>query len=119
MENKLKDPVAIEKKQNFRSIGYKKLNDLYETFVHQKELSAEQKYFPSVYMPSGTSSNASTSSAPPATMPKSTTLKHDVQKCVLMYDDFVNIDEIEKVKRESMDVQENLLKRIKILENDF
>ncbi|GJQ94356.1 hypothetical protein Tco_0005495 [Tanacetum coccineum] len=33
MENKLKDPIAIEKKQNFRSINYKKLNALYEMFV--------------------------------------------------------------------------------------
>ncbi|GJS70595.1 hypothetical protein Tco_0703436 [Tanacetum coccineum] len=50
------------------------------------------------------------------------TLKHDVEKCVLMCNDLVNdksLDEIEKVKRESIDVEENLLKRIKILENDF
>ncbi|GJY10844.1 hypothetical protein Tco_0379029 [Tanacetum coccineum] len=40
-------------------------------------------------------------------------LKHDVEKCVLMCNDFVNVtslDEIEKVKRESIDVQKNLLK---------
>ncbi|GJT29322.1 hypothetical protein Tco_0909597 [Tanacetum coccineum] len=85
------------------------LNALYETFVPQKELSAEQKYFPSVSMTSGTSSNASTSSPPPATMPKS---------MICGVNDNSN-DEIEKVKRESIDVQENLLKRIKILENDF
>ncbi|GJQ92610.1 hypothetical protein Tco_1064508 [Tanacetum coccineum] len=55
MENKLKDTIAIEKKQNFRSIDYKKLNALYEMFVRQKEFSTEQKYFPSVSMTSGTS----------------------------------------------------------------
>ncbi|GJT33003.1 hypothetical protein Tco_0923422 [Tanacetum coccineum] len=50
MENKLKDPIAIEKKQNFHSIDYKKLKTLYEMFVPQKELSAEQKYFPHNYL---------------------------------------------------------------------
>ncbi|GJU95430.1 hypothetical protein Tco_1320186 [Tanacetum coccineum] len=43
MENKLKDPVAIEKKQNVHTIHYNKLNALYEDFVRQKELSAKQK----------------------------------------------------------------------------
>nr|GEX55923.1 hypothetical protein [Tanacetum cinerariifolium] len=43
MENKLKDPVAIEKKQNVHTIDYNKLNALYQNFVPQKELSAEQK----------------------------------------------------------------------------
>ncbi|GJY70602.1 hypothetical protein Tco_0474305 [Tanacetum coccineum] len=60
MQNKLKDPIAIEKKQNFLSIDYKKLNALYETFVLQVELSAEQKYFSSVSTTSETSSNAIT-----------------------------------------------------------
>ncbi|GKB70628.1 hypothetical protein Tco_0932040 [Tanacetum coccineum] len=72
MENKLKDPIAIEKKQNFRPIDYGKLN-------------------------------------------------HDVEKYVLMCFGSMNDDltvEIEKVKRESNDVQENLHKRIKILEYD-
>ncbi|GKE05401.1 retrovirus-related pol polyprotein from transposon TNT 1-94 [Tanacetum coccineum] len=149
MENKMKDPIAIEKKQNLCSIDYKNLNALYETFVPQVELSAEQKYFSSVSTTSETSSNASTSSSPPTTMPSSsklmkhfhkmetdfeksftlleinstlkTTLKHDVEKCVLMSNDFVNdnsLNEIEKVKRESVDVQENLHIRIKILEYD-
>ncbi|GKA36609.1 hypothetical protein Tco_0723174 [Tanacetum coccineum] len=87
MENKPKDPIAIEKKQNFSPIDYKKLNALYEMLVPQLELSAEQKYFSSVYMTSGTSSHASTSSSPPATMPKSSnimkhfhTMEHDFEK---------------------------------------
>ncbi|GJT97982.1 hypothetical protein Tco_1093500 [Tanacetum coccineum] len=33
MENKLKDLIAIKKKQNFRPVNYGKLNDLYEIFV--------------------------------------------------------------------------------------
>ncbi|GJY22520.1 integrase, catalytic region, zinc finger, CCHC-type containing protein [Tanacetum coccineum] len=54
MENKLKDPIAIEKKQNFHPIDYGKLNDLYETFVPQVELSREQTYFPKASTSSGT-----------------------------------------------------------------
>ncbi|GJS60326.1 hypothetical protein Tco_0655110 [Tanacetum coccineum] len=49
------------------------------------------------------------------------TFKHDVEKCVLMCFGSMDDDltaEIEKVKRESNDVQENLHKRIKILEYD-
>ncbi|GJV32031.1 hypothetical protein Tco_1392431 [Tanacetum coccineum] len=47
------------------------------------------------------------------------TLKHDIGKCVLMCNDSMNDDlttEIEKFKRKSIDVQENLHKRTKILE---
>ncbi|GKA07025.1 hypothetical protein Tco_0686249 [Tanacetum coccineum] len=50
------------------------------------------------------------------------TLTHDVEKYSLMCSESKNDklnDEIEKVKSESKDVYENLLKRIKILENDF
>ncbi|GKA88551.1 hypothetical protein Tco_0810315 [Tanacetum coccineum] len=50
------------------------------------------------------------------------TLTHDVEKCVLIHSESKNDNlnvEIEKVKSESKDVQENLLKRIKIIENDF
>ncbi|GJZ16667.1 hypothetical protein Tco_0552790 [Tanacetum coccineum] len=46
MKNKMKDPIVIEKKQNVSTIDSNKLNALYEDFVPQKELSAEQKYFP-------------------------------------------------------------------------
>ncbi|GKC11927.1 hypothetical protein Tco_1008709 [Tanacetum coccineum] len=59
MKNKMKDPIAIEKKQNVCTIDYKKLNALYEDFVPQKDLSAEQKYFPSSFISSENSSNAS------------------------------------------------------------
>nr|GEV99729.1 hypothetical protein [Tanacetum cinerariifolium] len=58
MKNKLKDLIAIEKKQNVCIIDYKKLNALYEDFVPQKELYAEQKYFPS-FISSENLSNAS------------------------------------------------------------
>ncbi|GKB66717.1 hypothetical protein Tco_0928129 [Tanacetum coccineum] len=58
---KMKDPIAIEKKQNLCTINYKKLNALHEDFVPQKELSAEQKYFPSSFISSENSSNACSS----------------------------------------------------------
>ncbi|GJX26491.1 retrovirus-related pol polyprotein from transposon TNT 1-94 [Tanacetum coccineum] len=44
LKNKMKDPIAIENKQNVCTINYKRLNALYEDFVPQKELSAEQKF---------------------------------------------------------------------------
>ncbi|GKD43441.1 hypothetical protein Tco_1268086 [Tanacetum coccineum] len=64
MENNLKDPIAIGKKQNVRIINYNKLNALYEDFVPQKELSAEQKYFSSTYIPSENPSSVKTSTSP-------------------------------------------------------
>ncbi|GJV61884.1 copia protein [Tanacetum coccineum] len=86
MENKLKDPIAIEKKQNVRTIDYNKLNALYEDFVPQKELSGEQKYFSSTFIPSENPSNARTSTStfetkpPLASMPSSNTMKLYLEK---------------------------------------
>nr|GEU43404.1 putative Gag-Pol polyprotein [Tanacetum cinerariifolium] len=59
MKMKMKDPIAIEKKLNVCTIDYTKLNALYDDFVQHKELSAEQKYFPSSYISSENPSNAS------------------------------------------------------------
>ncbi|GJS16785.1 retrovirus-related pol polyprotein from transposon TNT 1-94 [Tanacetum coccineum] len=61
MKNKMKDPIAIEKKQNVCTTDYTKLNALYENFIPQKKLSVEQKYFPSSFISSENSSNASSS----------------------------------------------------------
>ncbi|GKE73060.1 hypothetical protein Tco_1535101 [Tanacetum coccineum] len=50
------------------------------------------------------------------------TLTHEVEKCVLMQSEYKNDDldvEIEKIKSESKDIQDNLLKQIKIREHDF
>ncbi|GJT95219.1 copia protein [Tanacetum coccineum] len=52
MTEKMNDPIAIANKQSCWTINYKKLNALYEDFVPQKELSVEQKYFPSSSIPS-------------------------------------------------------------------
>ncbi|GJU01152.1 hypothetical protein Tco_1111490 [Tanacetum coccineum] len=69
MKNKMKDPIAIEKKQNVTTIDYKKLNSLYEDFVPQKELSAKQKYFPPSFIsledPTNESSTYSSSEIQP------------------------------------------------------
>nr|GEX98397.1 hypothetical protein [Tanacetum cinerariifolium]GEY00454.1 hypothetical protein [Tanacetum cinerariifolium] len=69
MDNKFKDPISIEKKQNVCTIDYNKLNALYEDFVRQKELFADQKYFSSTYIPSENPLNASTSTSPSETKP--------------------------------------------------
>ncbi|GJX40941.1 retrovirus-related pol polyprotein from transposon TNT 1-94 [Tanacetum coccineum] len=52
MTEKINDPIAVANKQNCWTIDYKKLNALYKDFVPQKELSVEQKYFPSSSIPS-------------------------------------------------------------------
>ncbi|GJU37617.1 hypothetical protein Tco_1185971 [Tanacetum coccineum] len=86
MENKLKDPIAIEKKQNVCTIDYNKLNALYEDCVPQKELSIEQKYFSSTFIPSGNPSNARTSTSPSeikpplASMPSTNPMKLYLEK---------------------------------------
>ncbi|GKB28241.1 hypothetical protein Tco_0867642 [Tanacetum coccineum] len=48
----MNDPIAVANKQSCWTINYKKLNALYKNFVPQKELSIEQKYFPSSSIPS-------------------------------------------------------------------
>ncbi|GJV76321.1 hypothetical protein Tco_1507905 [Tanacetum coccineum] len=52
MTEKMNDPIAVANKQSCWTINYKKLNALYDDFVPQKELSVEQKYFPSSSIPS-------------------------------------------------------------------
>ncbi|GJV36594.1 retrovirus-related pol polyprotein from transposon TNT 1-94 [Tanacetum coccineum] len=74
-------------------INYSKLNALYEIFVPQQEFSAEQTYF----------SIPSTSNNGYESKEKNNLLK----------------DEHEKSSSDIKDIQANLLKRIKILENDF
>ncbi|GJX37274.1 retrovirus-related pol polyprotein from transposon TNT 1-94 [Tanacetum coccineum] len=52
MKEKINDPIVVANKQNCWTIDYKQLNALYKEFVPQKELSAEQIYFSSSYIPS-------------------------------------------------------------------
>ncbi|GKA83343.1 hypothetical protein Tco_0804938 [Tanacetum coccineum] len=64
---KMNDPIAVANKQNCWSIDYAQINALYKDFVPQKEISVEQKYFPSSFIPSDKNSNATPSI--PASMP--------------------------------------------------
>ncbi|GJS79544.1 hypothetical protein Tco_0729425 [Tanacetum coccineum] len=65
---KMSDPIAVANKQNCWTIDYAQINALYKDFVPQKELFAEQKYFPSSFIPSDKKSNATPSI--PASMPR-------------------------------------------------
>ncbi|GKB28584.1 retrovirus-related pol polyprotein from transposon TNT 1-94 [Tanacetum coccineum] len=58
---KMNDPIAVANKQNCWSIDYAQINALYKDFVPQKELSAEQKYFLSYFIPSDKNLNATPS----------------------------------------------------------
>ncbi|GKD84599.1 hypothetical protein Tco_1355753 [Tanacetum coccineum] len=113
------------------------LDDASKNFVPQKELSAEQKYFPSSFIPSDKNSNATPSI--PVSMPKSelcelekqndflkdqlleVSLKHEVELSVLLNHECVDNSlhaEIEQLKKKSIEIQEGLQARIKILEKD-
>ncbi|GJR30027.1 hypothetical protein Tco_1106259 [Tanacetum coccineum] len=72
MKEKMNDPIAVANKQNCWTIDYKQINALYKDFVPQKELSAEQKYFPSSFIPSDKTPNATSSI--PASMPSESPL---------------------------------------------
>ncbi|GJW74408.1 hypothetical protein Tco_0133778, partial [Tanacetum coccineum] len=92
MENRLKDPISIEKKQTF----------VFESMESDLDATWKQNNFLNDQL-------------------LEATLKHDVEKCVLMCNDYMNDDltaEIKKVKREFKDVQECMHTRIKILEYD-
>ncbi|GJR21381.1 hypothetical protein Tco_0969908 [Tanacetum coccineum] len=69
MKNKLKDPIAIEKKQNVYTTDYKKLNAFYEDFIPQKEFSTKQKYFSSSFISSKNPLNTSLPSSSSETKP--------------------------------------------------
>ncbi|GJU64979.1 hypothetical protein Tco_1246814 [Tanacetum coccineum] len=72
MKEKMNDPIVVANKQNCWTIDYKQINALYKDFVPQKELSAEQKYFPSSFIPSDKTPNAT--SSVPASMPSESPL---------------------------------------------
>ncbi|GJW58166.1 hypothetical protein Tco_0104897 [Tanacetum coccineum] len=60
-QQKINDPIVVANKQNCWTIDYQQINALYKDFVPQKELSAEQKYFPSSFIPSDKTPNATSS----------------------------------------------------------
>ncbi|GJS48383.1 hypothetical protein Tco_0598504 [Tanacetum coccineum] len=118
MKEKMNDPIAVANKQNCWTIDYQQINALYKDFVPQKELSAEQKYFPSSFIPSDKTSNAT--SFIPASMP--TSLKHEVEISVLLNHECEDNSlhaKLEQVKKNSIKIQEGLQAKIEILEKMF
>ncbi|GKB89335.1 hypothetical protein Tco_0961607 [Tanacetum coccineum] len=126
MKNKLKDPIAIMKKQNVCTIDYKKLNALYEDLVPQKEFSVEQKYFSSSFISFENPSNASSPSSPSETkptvapMPSANLMKLDLNK---MENDFKTLFELLQTnsKRESKILyfsRRNTISKMKKLESE-
>ncbi|GJX94820.1 hypothetical protein Tco_0349406 [Tanacetum coccineum] len=169
---KINDLIAVANKQNCWTIDYSQINALYKDLVPQKELSAEQKYFPSSFIPSDKTSNATPSIL--ASMPNQlkpivnelqfyfeffktlfqrdikemkdvfesteselcelekqndflkdqlleVSLKHEVELSVLLNHECVDNSlhaEIEQLKKKSIEIQEGLQTRIKILEKD-
>ncbi|GJV28763.1 retrovirus-related pol polyprotein from transposon TNT 1-94, partial [Tanacetum coccineum] len=169
MKEKMNDPIAVANKQNCWTIDYQQINALYKDFVPQKELSAEQKYFPSSFIPSDKTSNATSSI--PASMPSESpliiqldkmkncfqtlseliqknckrasifytspeeiqlndflkyqlveaSLKHEVEISVLINHECEDNSlhaELEQAKKNSIEIQEGLQAKIKILEKD-
>ncbi|GJT81212.1 retrovirus-related pol polyprotein from transposon TNT 1-94 [Tanacetum coccineum] len=112
MNEKINDPIAVAKKQNCWTIDYKQLNALYNDFVPQKESFVEQTCSSSSYIPF-------VKILETKAMP--TSLKHDIELCVLLNHECVDKslhDELEHVKKKSLEIQEGLKARIKILEKD-
>ncbi|GJW16229.1 hypothetical protein Tco_0020362 [Tanacetum coccineum] len=86
-------------------------------FVPQKELSVEQKYFPSSSIPSV---KILVSKNMPNQLLEAS-LKHDIELGVLLNHECVDKslhDELEQVKKKSLEIQEGLKARIKILKKD-
>ncbi|GJU34105.1 hypothetical protein Tco_1182459 [Tanacetum coccineum] len=169
---KMNDPIAVANKQNCWTIDYEQINALYKDFVPKKELSSEQTYFPSSFIPSDKNSNATPSI--PVSMPNQVkpivnelpfyfeffktlfqrdikemkdvfesteselwelekqndflkdqlleaSLKHEVELSVLLNHECVDNSlhaEIEQIQKKSIEIQEGLQARIKILEKD-
>nr|GEX17639.1 hypothetical protein [Tanacetum cinerariifolium] len=61
VKEKMNDLIAVTNKQNCWTVDYQQINALYKDFVPQKELSADQKYFPSSFTHSDKNSNATAS----------------------------------------------------------
>ncbi|GJV10390.1 integrase, catalytic region, zinc finger, CCHC-type containing protein, partial [Tanacetum coccineum] len=72
MKEKMNDPIVVANKQNCWTINYKQINAIYKDFVPQKVLSAEQKYFPSSFIPFDKTPNATSSIS--ASMPSESPL---------------------------------------------
>nr|GEV53828.1 integrase, catalytic region, zinc finger, CCHC-type, peptidase aspartic, catalytic [Tanacetum cinerariifolium] len=78
VKEKMNDPIAVANKQNYWTVDYQQINALYKDFVLQKELSAEQKYSPSSFIPSA--KNSKETASIPTSMPKRDNVKIEYQK---------------------------------------
>ncbi|GKA71760.1 hypothetical protein Tco_0777899 [Tanacetum coccineum] len=116
MKKKSQDPIAIEKKQNVWTSDYKKLNDLYEDFVPQKEFSAEQKYFSSSFISFKNSSNASSPSSSSETKPTVAPMPTANPMKLIQRDErmFLNHRNMILMKHETNDLIEAQLLKIKL-----
>nr|GEV62510.1 hypothetical protein [Tanacetum cinerariifolium] len=74
----MNDPIVVVNKQNCWTVDYQQINALYKDFVPQKELSAEQNYFPSFFIHSDKNSNAT--AYIPASMPSESPLIIELDK---------------------------------------
>ncbi|GJY52691.1 hypothetical protein Tco_0443538 [Tanacetum coccineum] len=106
---KMNDPIAVANKQNCWTIDYAQINALYKDFVPQKELSAEQKYFLSSFIPSDKNSNATSSI--PVSMPSKCVAKSE---CV----DNSTFAELNNLIMKSIGFKRVCKKDIKLLEKD-
>ncbi|GJR01966.1 hypothetical protein Tco_0524950 [Tanacetum coccineum] len=156
MKEKMNDSIDVANKENCWKIDYQQINALYKDFVSQKEISAEQKYFPSSFISSDKTSNATSSI--PTSMPSEklfqrdikemkevfesterelceikkqndflkdqlveASLKHEVEISVLINHECEDNSlhaELEQAKKNSIEIQESLQAKIKILEKD-
>nr|GEV13687.1 integrase, catalytic region, zinc finger, CCHC-type, peptidase aspartic, catalytic [Tanacetum cinerariifolium] len=78
VKEKINDPFVFENKQNYWTVDFQQINAFYKDFVPQKELFAEQKYFPSSLIPSDKNSNAT--ALIPASMPSESPLIIELDK---------------------------------------
>ncbi|GJQ94878.1 hypothetical protein Tco_0006017 [Tanacetum coccineum] len=118
---------GLKMRNKMVQINYSKLNALYETFVPQQEFSGEQTYFS---IPSTSNNGSESKESPKETILENeidrlleVSLTSEIRDCVLLsvekQKNKLLKDELKKTLNDSKDIQANLLKRIKILENDF
>ncbi|GJV94370.1 retrovirus-related pol polyprotein from transposon TNT 1-94 [Tanacetum coccineum] len=139
-EKTLEDAEKSRLKMKYKMIqlDYAKLNALYKSFVPQTEIPVEQTYFLSPFTSNVSSESSSEKlDLSPKKMPNESKLLKlivNLDKEIKELGKLINISlkmekdrtknemlmfEMEKISNESKDIQANLLKQIKILENDF
>ncbi|GJR14869.1 integrase, catalytic region, zinc finger, CCHC-type containing protein [Tanacetum coccineum] len=113
---KMNDPIAVANKQNCWTIDYAQINALYKDFVPQKELSAEQTYFPSSFIPSDKNSNATPSI--PASMPNENvsldfTVQSLIKECDNVKLEYQKLfDSIKKTRSQNQTKMEELIAHV-------